>query len=335
MHNEKAPVPSERESPIDRLTRMLFGRPATRSIDQTTPDTTMDDNTYQRVADALLKDTETAGYIDIRGDMLLMTGERYADQNGSSGAEESPFWLLPDDADPIPINNSDDLATELADIEYSLLDAALFYQTEAVEALIDGGADLEACDPYGVTPLMITSVPDIKKMLCEAGAQVDARDIDGMTALQRAAKNDDPKSIQVLLDAGADVNAQTNYGMTALHYAVLPEDFSLVDRPIAAKQNAPQSIRMLLAAGAQVDARDETGDTALHVAAECDDPESVSVLLDAGADSTLVNRRGERAEEVAQGKAKDILTAERERGILRQVVGLNDTEEPVQRSRRM
>lgn len=312
----------------------------------TTPKTTMDDTTYQRVAVALLKEAESFGTIEIRGDgVWVMTKESWADwvEEGDSKkdlpADASPFWFVTDDDYSRPINNSDDLAPELANMEYSLLDAALYAHDDAVKALIEGGADLEACDRYGITPLMITTVPVIKKMLCEGGALVDARDtVDGMTALHRAAERDDTDSIQVLLDAGAQVDAQTNYGLTALHYAVLKEEFATDDFLDAAERDATKSIRVLLAGGAQVDAQDCEGGTALMRAAVKDDTESIPVLLAAGADPTLVNRRGETAEYVAKGKAKDILITERverERGILRRVVGLNDTEEPVQRSRRM
>lgn len=82
------------------------------------------------------------------------------------------------------------------------------------------------------------------------------------------------------------------------------------------------------------------GNTALHWAALTDDGATVQALLDHGADTTIVNHRGETAEEVAQGEAKNVLVVHRvgiERGLLRTAVGLpaGDDQEPVRRSRKM
>ncbi|TAM40068.1 MAG: ankyrin repeat domain-containing protein [Rhodanobacter sp.] len=82
------------------------------------------------------------------------------------------------------------------------------------------------------------------------------------------------------------------------------------------------------------------GNTALHWAALVDDGATVQALLDHGADTTIVNHRGETAQDVAQGDAKNVLVVHRsdiERGLLRKAVGLpaGDDQGPVQRSRKM
>jgi len=54
----------------------------------------------------------------------------------------------------------------------------------------------------------------------KAGADVNARDKNGWTPLMYAAwKNQNPEVIKVLLEAGADVNARNKYGGTPLMYA--------------------------------------------------------------------------------------------------------------------
>ena len=62
---------------------------------------------------------------------------------------------------------------------------------EIVQLLLEKGAEIEARDTYGWTPLMIAiwySTPKIVQLLIEKGAEVNARDKDGLTPLMIAAK---------------------------------------------------------------------------------------------------------------------------------------------------
>ena len=56
-------------------------------------------------------------------------------------------------------------------------------------------------------------------MLLEAGADANARQGGGFTALQAAAQNGDPEMARDLLDHGADPTAATDDGRTALSIA--------------------------------------------------------------------------------------------------------------------
>jgi uncharacterized protein len=56
--------------------------------------------------------------------------------------------------------------------------------------------------------------------LLEAGADVDATDDEGFTPLHFAAQDDSEEVVQLLLDAGADVNAANTKGETPLYKAV-------------------------------------------------------------------------------------------------------------------
>ena len=55
----------------------------------------------------------------------------------------------------------------------------------------------------------------IKKMLAE-GMNVDIKDEEGMTALYRAAHNDQKETVSLLLDKGANVNIKDKFGNTPL-----------------------------------------------------------------------------------------------------------------------
>jgi len=90
------------------------------------------------------------------------------------------------------------------------------------ELLRDAGANLEAVDADGHTPLHyaadVTSTK-IVSLLVEAGVNVNAVDSDGYTALHIAALGS-ADCVEVLLAAGADVNVRTNSGRTPFDYAI-------------------------------------------------------------------------------------------------------------------
>ncbi len=114
--------------------------------------------------------------------------------------------------------------------------------------------------------------------LIEAGADVNAKDEDGRTALMliaeanhRNSRNTLREAIAMLIKYGADVNAKDNYGRTAL---------------MSAHSNA-EATKALIKTGANVNARDEGGYTALMGA---NNAEVAKALIKAGAD---VNARTE------------------------------------------
>lgn len=89
--------------------------------------------------------------------------------------------------------------------------------------------------------------------LIKSGADVNAKNENGRTALMYAAWNNVTDVAKVLIDAGADVNAKGNAGETALMHA--------------AARNAVDVAKALIAAKADVNARAEGGGvTALMVA---------------------------------------------------------------------
>ena len=61
---------------------------------------------------------------------------------------------------------------------------------------------------------------EIVELLLNAGAEVDAQDFRGNTALMWASHKGNLGIVRLLLAAGADVNKPNNFGYTALNYAV-------------------------------------------------------------------------------------------------------------------
>ncbi|MDR1045260.1 MAG: ankyrin repeat domain-containing protein [Candidatus Adiutrix sp.] len=204
----------------------------------------------------------------------------------------------------------------------------------AVAKAVAAGADVNAADErYGTTPLMVLVWNESKigaakaEILLKAGADVNAKDSLGETALHRAAEFGSLDLVKTLLAAGADVNAVDNLGHTPLarasriapplpaeeHVAllkllldsgadvrpgqpVIPGQPRMTPLLGAARASAPEVVQLLLEAGCPVDEGTEAGFTPLMSAAvKNSNPETVKVLLTAGADVTRRDDKGETA----------------------------------------
>lgn len=137
--------------------------------------------------------------------------------------------------------------------------------------------------------------PTIVQQAIDAGADVNARDYKGDTALHLAADAAEHDSIQHLLDAGANPNLQNERGETPLHLAARKQfsectkalleggaDPGIVDgqgaTPLIGAHTA-QNVDLLLDYGANINAVDRRGDTALHLQAQDQRAPAITAFL--------------------------------------------------------
>ncbi len=179
---------------------------------------------------------------------------------------------------------------------------------EVVEALLDKGANVNAEDDKGETPLDLATNQDIQTLLqntaellevaksgniqkvnslINEGASVNATDQNGQTPLHLAAKNGHEEVVKALLNKGANVNAKDNDEQTPLNLApngdirTLLIDTALLE---AVKKGEIDKVKSLIREGADVNALDTNLNNSLYWAVKNNHSTTAEVLLDNGAD---------------------------------------------------
>ncbi len=160
-----------------------------------------------------------------------------------------------------------DLKVKQKSLNDELLKAAEECSLEEIKTLLDNGADVNAQNKRGLTALMLAvylGKTDYVKFLVDTGADINAQNNIGWTALMMAAKKGDVASVKILLNAGADVNTQDCFYYTALLKAADKGDVDCV--------------KNLLAAGSDINAHNQLGYTALLKAAHRCHVDCVKIL---------------------------------------------------------
>ena len=164
-------------------------------------------------------------------------------------------------------------STAAASIDAQLIEAAKQGQQAAVRTLVAQRADVNAREVDGTTALHWAVQSDNAEtagILMRAGADVNATNRYGVTPLSLAATNASARLVEALLNAGADPNTATPEGQTVLM--------------TAARTGNPATVALLLDRGADVNARENWfGETALMWAAAENHARVVETLIDYGA----------------------------------------------------
>jgi ankyrin repeat protein len=175
------------------------------------------------------------------------------------------------------------------------VDAVYAGDLAEVIKLVDAGADIEftlsdyralqknviPCAPLSIAAW--SGFSEITRLLINRGAEINATDRDGNTALILACIGDQVETARILLDHGADPERHGEEGLTALM--------------LASKNNRVELVRLLIDRGANIGSRsfDKTENTALMIAASHGMKDTLRLLLDRGADIMDEDWCGQRA----------------------------------------
>ncbi|XP_018652776.1 putative sh3 and multiple ankyrin repeat domains protein 1,2 (shank1,2) [Schistosoma mansoni] len=193
-----------------------------------------------------------------------------------------------------------------------------------VTDLLEQGLDPNFQYPSsGVIPLgCAAELADPREMILQlvnAGAHLDYRDSDTMTALHRAAINGNFKAIEVFLELGQNPNVRDKNDLTPLYYAcsedIRPECIQrlLYDHAIlgvtddkgrqeihqACLNGRSKTLKQLIIYGADLNAQVENHNTPLHLCVLADEMECLLLLLRYGALPTIINSSGQTPYELA------------------------------------
>lgn len=185
--------------------------------------------------------------------------------------------------------------------------------SETVSELLKLGLDVNQKNHSGQQPIHMVegsgeNLRDILDILCAAGADIDAKDYDGRTALTRAMHGNPRYNarelIPELIKRGANINAQDHKGNGVLFYMIEPYRFG------------SENVEFLLAQGADPTVVDYEGDTFLHkmaanLSGQTSDTAILTMikLLEMGTSPIKANHKGQTPLHVLCSQISDHLFA--------------------------
>ncbi len=164
-------------------------------------------------------------------------------------------------------------------------------QVEIAKFLIHRGANVNVVDNWNQTPLIAASIGygpdfDLIKPLVDAGADINRKGRNGITALHWAAQYGDLRVARYLLQHGAEVNTSDPtkgpLATSTIHGTVLQ---------VALRGGAAnlELVRLIVEHGAELNHRDAQGNTEMHLVARSGSAALARLLVQHGADVHAVN----------------------------------------------
>ena len=230
----------------------------------------------------------------------------------SNGHKEIVSYLLEHPDINVNVKDSFDDSTALF---YAIFSGTSDVRLDIMEMLIEKGADVNAKNKYGDTPLMYASkvegrLPSVS-LLLKHGANMNVKNYDDKTALMLARENGNTQ-VEELLESPdikqhlADIETATRRnsqlleasynGQVDLVRALLEEGADINKTtngrtPLveASDNDHLEVVRILLERGADINKTDAAGNTPLYVASEAGNEEVVKILLENGAETNKAN----------------------------------------------
>ena len=184
-----------------------------------------------------------------------------------------------------------------------LIDKCAEGDVSAVKAFISKGVDVNYRGTHGNTPLgygAYSGHEEVARLLLDAGADPNSPAFDGWSPLALAVYQCHPHLVKLLLESRADPHfVHDESGENLLHVAIAKSEQG---------ENATQCVALLLGAGVDPNGKTRQGvetdsfyhvtvysETPLHWAAAYGDEATVQMLIDAGADLSIEDGRGDTA----------------------------------------
>ncbi len=104
-------------------------------------------------------------------------------------------------------------------LDKELAEAVAAGDIQKLKMFLEQGADINAVNKEGETALMVAALEgrtDMARFLIERGADLNAKDSVGATPLLYAALGGSLETIKLLIDKGSNLNARTRDGQTVL-----------------------------------------------------------------------------------------------------------------------
>lgn len=199
----------------------------------------------------------------------------------------------------------------------ALHEAVRYGKTDIARLLLKAGAQVDALDSIGKTPMLLImpvgSQYKSYETLLSYKANINQKDMYGDTVLHVATMSNAPSNVlELLVKAGANVNERNKQGVTPIEIAIEQEHaeqvafFAKTNADIFAEDmdgNSPLSKALdrptpdmlkMLVGKENINAKDSSGNTALHIAIQKDAPIAyIKYLIDAGSDVNARNKNGD------------------------------------------
>lgn len=173
------------------------------------------------------------------------------------------------------------------ELNEQLIDAVKTGRIDDVKHYLAAGAEINATDNYGSTPLTEASCHDhehILEFLLKQGADPDIVDGSDWTAMTYACYyRRNLKIMRMLLDAGADINLKNIHGDT------------IISNICRDARNKKRVVATLLSFGADPNIVSEDSETALMRLARSGHTGLMKMLIRYGADAYIKNHKGNTA----------------------------------------